>query len=293
MADTEPVNPEGGEDTHDPHFEPVIKLTEQVEAKTHEEDEEVLFKMRAKLFRFSKPELEWKERGTGDVRLLKHKEGGKIRLVMRRDKTLKVCANHIVSSDMKLSPNVGSDRSWVWNVAADFAEGEAAPETLAIRFGNSENANLFKKAFEDAQTANASAGGSSTGGAAAPAVESKPVAVNETAPEEEKLKAQDEKATTDAADEPSTHTPATTTESKPEAESKSESAPAAASAPETATETETKPAVSAAAEPTASSEVPTEIVKHDPEFHEQDKPSSGTAPVADAAAVEEHSDKKV
>lgn len=30
---------------HDPQFEPVVKLTEQVEAKTHEEDEEVLFKM--------------------------------------------------------------------------------------------------------------------------------------------------------------------------------------------------------------------------------------------------------
>jgi Ran-binding protein 1 len=28
------------------------------------------------------------------VRLLKHKENGKTRLVMRRDKTLKVCANH-------------------------------------------------------------------------------------------------------------------------------------------------------------------------------------------------------
>lgn len=33
------------EDSHDPQFEPVIRLTEQVEAKTHEEDEEVLFKM--------------------------------------------------------------------------------------------------------------------------------------------------------------------------------------------------------------------------------------------------------
>jgi hypothetical protein len=30
---------------HDPQFEPVIKLTEQVEAKTGEEDDEVLFKM--------------------------------------------------------------------------------------------------------------------------------------------------------------------------------------------------------------------------------------------------------
>lgn len=33
------------EEEHDPHFEPVIKLTEQVETKTHEENEEVLFKM--------------------------------------------------------------------------------------------------------------------------------------------------------------------------------------------------------------------------------------------------------
>jgi len=33
------------EDEVDPQFEPVIKLTEQVETKTHEEDEDVLFKM--------------------------------------------------------------------------------------------------------------------------------------------------------------------------------------------------------------------------------------------------------
>lgn len=49
---------------------------------------------RAKLFRFEKATNEWKERGTGDVRLLQHGETKKIRLVMRRDKTLKVCANH-------------------------------------------------------------------------------------------------------------------------------------------------------------------------------------------------------
>ena len=53
-----------------------------------------MFKMRAKLFIFKREASEWKERGTGDVRLLKHKENGKTRLVMRRDKTLKVCANH-------------------------------------------------------------------------------------------------------------------------------------------------------------------------------------------------------
>ncbi|WRT66129.1 uncharacterized protein IL334_003082 [Kwoniella shivajii] len=215
----EPTEPFGAEE-HDPHFEPIVRLTEQVEAKTHEEDEEVLFKMRAKLFRFAKESLEWKERGTGDVRLLKHRESKKIRLVMRRDKTLKVCANHIVSSDMKLSPNVGSDRSWVWNVAADYAEGEAAPETLAIRFGNSENANLFMTAFEDAQTHN-----SGSGSSAAPAEETKeetaaPAAteetkevepVNDTSASAEKEEAKEETVSEDTTAAPSTHQPSETT----------------------------------------------------------------------------------
>ncbi|CAG8713407.1 44965_t:CDS:2, partial [Gigaspora margarita] len=137
----------------DVHFEPIIKLDE-VEVKTLEEDEEVSFRMRAKLFRFDKPLKEWKERGTGDVRFLKHKVTDKIRLVMRRDKTLKVCANHYITPEMQLSPNVGSDRSWVWNVAADISDGEPKAETLAIRFANTENANIFKEEFLKAQEKN-------------------------------------------------------------------------------------------------------------------------------------------
>jgi Ran-binding protein 1 len=137
----------------DVHFEPLVHL-EKADVKTHEESEEQMFKMRAKLFKFDAESKEWKERGTGDVKLLKHKENGKTRLVMRRDKTLKVCANHYVVPAMKLSPNVGSDRSWVWNTTADVSEGAPEAQTLAIRFANSENANLFKEAFLKAQEDN-------------------------------------------------------------------------------------------------------------------------------------------
>ncbi|OMJ15299.1 Ran-specific GTPase-activating protein 1 [Smittium culicis] len=137
----------------DVYFEPVIKL-EDIETKTNEEDEDSIFKMRAKLFRFDSDAKEWKERGTGDVKLLKHKESGKIRILMRRDKTLKICANHYVSAEMELSPNVGSDRSWVWSATADFSEGVAEHQLLAIRFANSENANIFKDAFTDARESN-------------------------------------------------------------------------------------------------------------------------------------------
>jgi hypothetical protein len=45
--------------------------------------------------------------------------------------------------DMKLSPNVGSDRSWVWNAAADVSEGEPEAQTLAIRFANSDSMLTF------------------------------------------------------------------------------------------------------------------------------------------------------
>lgn len=149
MADKEetPASPEV-------HFEPVIKLDE-VEVKTLEEEEETLFKMRAKLFRFDRSLKEWKERGTGDVKFLQHKDTKKVRLLMRRDKTHKVCANHLITAEMTLSPNVGSDRSWVWNVAADVSDGEPKQETLAIRFANSENAGLFKAKFEEVQKINA------------------------------------------------------------------------------------------------------------------------------------------
>ena len=54
-------------------------------------------------------------------------------------------ANHYIVPDMKLSPNVGSDRSWVWNAAADVSEGEPEPCTLAIRFANSESKHFNLK----------------------------------------------------------------------------------------------------------------------------------------------------
>ena len=43
---------------------------------------------------------------------------------------------------MKLLPSAGSDRAWVWNVLADFADEEAKKEQLAIRFKNAESMSI-------------------------------------------------------------------------------------------------------------------------------------------------------
>ncbi len=47
----------------DIYFEPVVQLSEAVDLKTGEEDEDVLFSSRAKLYRFDTDQ--WKERGSG------------------------------------------------------------------------------------------------------------------------------------------------------------------------------------------------------------------------------------
>ncbi|KAI1504219.1 hypothetical protein F5X99DRAFT_372884 [Biscogniauxia marginata] len=141
-------------ESDDVHFEPVLKLTEQIETVTHEESEEQIFNMRCKMFKFIPDTREWKERGTGPLRLLKHKENGKTRLVMRRDKTLKVCANHYITPEMTIAPMSTSDRAWLWNVAADVSEGEPEAITVSVRLANAENATLFKEAWLKAQKDN-------------------------------------------------------------------------------------------------------------------------------------------
>ncbi|XP_044515666.1 ran-specific GTPase-activating protein-like [Gracilinanus agilis] len=132
-----------------PEFEPIDSLPEQ--NKTLEDDEEELFKMRAKLFRFTSEDEHpaWKERGTGEVKLLRHKEKGTVRLLMRRDKTLKICANHYITPLMELKPSAACDRAWIWKTLADFADESPKPELLAIRFLNAENAQIFKAKFEE------------------------------------------------------------------------------------------------------------------------------------------------
>ena len=88
----------------------------------------------------------------GDVKLLKNKKNSSVRLLMRRDKTHKICANHILTKEMTLLSSAGSDRAWVWNVLADFADEEAKKEQLAIRFKNAEVAQQFKEKFEHCQS---------------------------------------------------------------------------------------------------------------------------------------------
>ncbi|XP_076059811.1 E3 SUMO-protein ligase RanBP2-like isoform X2 [Oratosquilla oratoria] len=138
------------EDDHDPcpDFVPIIPLPDKVEVCTMEEDEEVLFEDRSKLFRFV--EKEWKERGTGMIKLLYNKEKQTVRVLMRRDQTHKVCANHLINDSITPQFMANNDKALMWG-AQDFADEELRTEKFCSRFKTSEIAANFKAAFENAK----------------------------------------------------------------------------------------------------------------------------------------------
>ena len=75
--DDENVDPEAGPDIH---FEPIVQLPEVTDLKTGEEDEAVVFRHRAKLYRFDGATSQWKERGVGEMKILKNLDTGMQRL---------------------------------------------------------------------------------------------------------------------------------------------------------------------------------------------------------------------
>merc|ERR1712223_1152811 len=144
--DTEQVE----ENEHDPHFEPIIPLPELVDVKTGEEEEEEVFKHRAKVYRYDTETKQWKERGVGDIKILKHPSRGTFRILLRRDQTLKIACNHYISEVMELKPMATSETALIW-FAVDYADGDGKNEQLAVKFKTADTKNDFKAAFEAAQ----------------------------------------------------------------------------------------------------------------------------------------------
>ncbi|KAL9283893.1 Ran-binding protein 1 c [Arabidopsis thaliana] len=154
MASTEPERENREDETEVNEDEdtgaqvaPIVRL-EEVAVTTGEEDEDAVLDLKSKMYRFDKEGNQWKERGAGTVKLLKHKETGKVRLVMRQSKTLKICANHLISSGMSVQEHSGNEKSCLWH-ATDFSDGELKDELFCIRFASIENCKTFMEKFTE------------------------------------------------------------------------------------------------------------------------------------------------
>ncbi|KAI9098359.1 hypothetical protein K1719_024984 [Acacia pycnantha] len=139
--------PAGDDEDTGAHVAPIVKL-EEVAITTGEEDEDPVLDLKSKLYRFDKDGNQWKERGAGTVKFLKHKVTGKVRLVMRQSKTLKICANHFIVPSMTVQEHAGNEKSCVWH-ASDFADGELKDEFFCIRFASIENCKSFMETFQE------------------------------------------------------------------------------------------------------------------------------------------------
>lgn len=98
-----------------------------IEIKTGEEDEDVLFEHRCKLYRFR--DKEYKERGVGSIKVLKHKVTDSGRLIMRRDAIGLVCLNCWALSRIEKVKD-----TQIRFAGIDASDGDPEPTTFLVRF---------------------------------------------------------------------------------------------------------------------------------------------------------------
>lgn len=66
---------------------------------------------------------------------------------MRREQVLKICLNHVLTSDIDYRAK--DDKTWLFS-AADFSEGEILHQQFCLRFKNGDIAREFKNAVTSA-----------------------------------------------------------------------------------------------------------------------------------------------
>ncbi|KAG1670607.1 E3 SUMO-protein ligase RanBP2 [Nymphon striatum] len=127
-------------ENHDPHFEPIVPLPDLVEVSTGEEEENVLFSQRAKLYRYDSSTKQWKERGID-----------KFRIILRRDQVHKIACNHYITSEIDVKEHPMSANAVSWQ-AMDFAESECVLENFSAKFKTQAIAADFKSTFDDCKS---------------------------------------------------------------------------------------------------------------------------------------------
>ena len=123
------------------------------EIKSGEEETDELLNVRAKLYRWR--DGQWKERGIGQAKLLKHKLTGKASFILRQDATMKLMAFFYVTGKglCKLQKLQTAEKSLFWS-CVDASEGKPVLEKFCIRLKTNEEFENFQTKFEKAYADN-------------------------------------------------------------------------------------------------------------------------------------------
>ncbi|KAK4697538.1 hypothetical protein P7C71_g550, partial [Lecanoromycetidae sp. Uapishka_2] len=112
-----------------------------------EEDEDVLFEVKVKAMVYNAEKKQWPIKGLGPLRILRHKESGKTRMLMRQEPSGKILLNCALEKQLKYQSTV--DKSC--NVPVINAEGKI--ETWALRTGHDDAAKKIASLLEEHKSA--------------------------------------------------------------------------------------------------------------------------------------------
>lgn len=138
---------------------------ESFTVKTGEEDEEIVFEARSKAYFFFKEDTYgmetrtnmWKERGLGNVKILRgKKKPSSFRVLLRQEKTLKPKVNFSIVPDHKIAYMTGTKKAIIVH-ATDFSDEKAEERDISFKFKDETICEGFVKAFKTATDAHSSA----------------------------------------------------------------------------------------------------------------------------------------
>ncbi|EMD44373.1 Ran GTPase-activating protein [Entamoeba histolytica HM-3:IMSS] len=132
----------------DIHFEPVVQLKEISQPKS---EEETKFEARALCMRYDADAKEWKERGRGDIKILRHPKTQYSRVILIRDQIFKLACDHFCHPKVVLKDVPTNDKCIMYAVGKDFAQETPCQMLFTFRFNTAEICKQFKEAFQAAQ----------------------------------------------------------------------------------------------------------------------------------------------
>lgn len=142
---TSPSATTGGESANESNADEETEKHEQLNLTARgpgEEDEDVLFAVKAKAMSYDAANKSWPSKGVGMLRVLKHRETAKTRILMRQDPSGKIVLNAALLGTMKYE-NMGSK-----TVKMAVATDQGKLSTWLLRTGKDEDAVELVKILE-------------------------------------------------------------------------------------------------------------------------------------------------
>lgn len=110
---------------------------------------DIVWEAKAKLMRFDEGENQWKERGSGDAKIMKSKKIGTHTFILRREGVGKLGAQHLIQKGMSCMISPKANNAVLWIALADICdEPEGWRERFFIKFSTPETATAFKTQFD-------------------------------------------------------------------------------------------------------------------------------------------------